>query len=355
VTPRLGRRPTAAALVAALLALLLHGVGRTPPPDPAVAARTCPVGERFDWTCQTARYHELATSAGVSAALAALRRDAEASDAVRAACHHVAHHIGHVAAARHRDLVVIRARGDPLCGSGYLEGAVEALVAATAPDGAELRGLCAPLRRSGPGIDRWHCAHALGHGIAARRLQGAGAALRACNRLDRWERRPCYGGVFMERIARATAPADLGRAARRSGARGPLRPCRRLARRYAIECAAKHAFLALQARGYDFGAVFDLCRGLRAARVGCYRGLGASAAFVSTARHATDRGRFALAAALCSLGARAALKPCVRGAATQFVFDARSAPRGRTFCAVVPRVARPPCLSRVRAVQALLR
>jgi hypothetical protein len=320
----------------------------------------CKPGSGEALLCHAERYHHLARHSGVTVALATLRLDADGDDVVRASCHHFAHHIGKVAGERHRDLTAVLAEADPICGSGYFEGAVEAITeqAVRAGGAPAVERICAPLRERGVrALDLAHCAHAVGHGVMTA-LDGAlGPALQACDRVgDERERRGCHSGVFMENVSRATAPDPGSRTTAQLSPHDPLQPCPSLEPRYQATCFTYQTAYALYATDHDVASVFGLCATASGAgRAGCYQGLGLDAAYLSLARFVTRAGQYTFTRELCLLGRDAEARlNCVVGAVREFIVNAHDGAPGRAFCAALDAETNGACLTEARRLEAML-
>ena len=309
----------------------LTTVGAADEPRRIVA---CEGAAAIDFECFERRYVGLVRSEGAAAALRDLAWQRARNGYVRAACHQLTHRVGRAAGAK----AGMRAfeDGDALCSSGYYHGVVESVMAriGRARVRARATSVCAQLReREQRSADHYNCAHGMGHGFMGSFASDVFASLRGCDSLvDHWERRHCYGGVFMENLS-AIGHAERPATALRP--REPLYPCTAVARRYRKPCFDKQTTYALYVTDSDFAQVFRLCSRIeRAFRGACYRGLGGDIA-VGAAKHLFDeRARALSRRRLCLLGAdRDARRECVIGVVRVTLRDlAGGAAQTADFC-----------------------
>jgi hypothetical protein len=297
------------------------------------AIPTCSGTAELDFGCYESRYTELARAEGAEAALKDLAQQREQRGFVRSACHQLTHRIGRIAGrAEGIDAVY---RGDPLCSAGYYHGVSEGIMEDIGATQVRARAdtVCAELRaRERFSADHYNCAHGMGHGFMGAFASDVFASLEGCDALeDRWERKNCYGGVFMEN------QSALGHPERPPDVRPdePLYPCTAVASRYKAECYNQQPTYAVYVNDSDFGAVFSLCGTTeRDYRAACYRGLGGNAAIQSSKLIRGQRAKTETLRQLCALGPdRRARKHCVLGAVRIMLRDvADGGPRVRAFC-----------------------
>jgi hypothetical protein len=318
-------------LAAAATGVALATGGAAVKPPPIVA---CEGAAAIDFGCFERRYIGFVRAAGAAPALRDLARQRARNGYVRAACHQLTHRVGRAAGAT----AGMRAfdDGDPLCSSGYYHGVIEAVMARIGRQHvlAQATSVCAQLReRQRRSADHYNCAHGMGHGFMGSFSSDVFASLRGCDALlDGWERRHCYGGVFMENLSAIGHPERPPTALR---PRDPLYPCTAVARRYREPCFDKQTTYALYVTDSDFAQVFRLCSRIeRAFRGACYRGLGGDIA-VGAAKHLFDeRARALSRRRLCLLGAdRDARRECVVGVVRVTLRDlAGGAAQTAAFC-----------------------
>ncbi|MCA1703291.1 MAG: hypothetical protein LC808_08530, partial [Actinobacteria bacterium] len=297
---------------AALVPWLAAPASREGTDTPACTGRSA-----IDLACQRRRHAAIVQRAGVDAAFAELKRGYQREGFLRAACHPITHEIGHAAVNRYGKLADAYARGDPFCSAGYFHGVTARIIEKIGPGELidEANRLCGDLgghRRHS--IYHRNCAHGLGHGFMLVRHYDLRDSLATCDELsDDWERRSCYGGVFMENVMTLGTTRKPTKSLRPDD---PLYPCHALDRRYRNMCYQKQTGYALYIRDDDFAAVFKLCgRVERAFRPACHQGLGTNVAVQNLKRVFQERQRTGLTAGTCMSGRdRDARANCLKGA-----------------------------------------
>ncbi|MET9400154.1 hypothetical protein [Kitasatospora sp. NPDC002965] len=190
--------------------------------QPAVSAT--PTGDPAVWTRSTLRNKLMAemesTDPGV--ALADLDRITKQLPYTVRFCHPIAHELGHAAVKRFdADFQKVISFPHETCAAGYLHGAVEEMLNASAQPETDLLKLCAP-KNSGP------CIHGVGHGTMFVAKQDVAKARDLCNKFPTDQNRiRCSEGLFMQLFgpdeedekAKANLPAD-------KIAQDPLYPCK---------------------------------------------------------------------------------------------------------------------------------
>lgn len=340
------RAPLVVAAVAAVVAAAAapawpERLAFEPPPQPqhghhagpAEPAAPCDGADALDYACLERRYLGLVTESGVPAAFADLHAAYGASGYVRGVCHDLVHAIGHAAGARLGDLVAAFTVGDPLCSGGYYHGVTEAVMTTherPPPAMTVCKGLQGPAWAP---IERFYCAHGMGHGYLALAGGDLRPALAACDGLsDRTWRRACHGGVFMENITGAGDPLDPVTALRPEE---PLYPCTAVAAAYQPVCFEKQTAYALLLAGADFGAVFAQCAvsAEAAALPACWAGLGDHAVVRSARLRLGSDAIVVSVRALCGEGGERALPDCAAGAAATVIRHGHGIALGNALCA----------------------
>jgi hypothetical protein len=325
------RRLGGPALAVVVFLAVAWGVPRAGVP----AVPECAGGESIDLGCFKERYATLTRGAGVRAALDDLATRRGANGYLVAACHQLTHVVGRTAGELRGEAAFTE--GTELCASGYYHGVIEAVMGRIGPEriGAEALVVCdAHRRRDQRSYLHYNCVHGMGHGFMALHGTDVFRSLSSCDALaDDWERRHCYGGVFMENL---TAMNSRTRPSRDLRPDAPLYPCTAVDARYKHECYVKQTAYALYVRNDDFAAVFALCRddADAAFRGVCYQGLGGDAAITSSKYVRGEPARAATIRALCLQGPDGeARSHCVAGAVTTIVRDlnGNDAP-ARTLC-----------------------
>jgi hypothetical protein len=328
---------------AAVLVPWLAGLAPGTSPD----VPTCEGKSAIDLACQRRRHAAIVHRSDVDAAFAELKAGYRREGFLRAGCHPITHAIGHAAVDRYGDLAEAYARGDSFCSAGYFHGATERVIQTSGPERMvrQANGLCAHLgghpRRS---IYHRNCAHGLGHGFMLVHTYDVPDSLGTCDDLaDDWERRSCYGGVFMENVMTLGTKREPTKYLRPED---PLYPCHALARRYREMCYQKQTGYALFVRDDDFAAVFELCGEIEPAfRAACNQGLGTNVAVHHLKRVFRDRQRTGLTVATCvSAPERAARADCIKGAVRALINYDHDVGRARDLCAAINSRMRPACL-----------
>lgn len=203
---------------------------------------------------------------------------------------------------------------------------------------ADVNGICgADLGR----LIYFQCLHGLGHGVLANLEWDLFRGLTYCDALrDDFERRSCYGGVFMENIVLAIdqvagrAEADRAQARPFLRADDPLYPCDVVADRYRVSCYQLQTSGMLLYNGRDYAKTAAACDAAPAAYVPmCFESLGRD---VSGDALRDDGRTIAACAALASRNKG----HCFAGAVKNLL-DAIE--RGVPFCRQVPREGKEAC------------
>ncbi len=218
------------------------------------------VGERAsDFSCYKERYRAFTSVLGVRVAFQSMHHAYDTNSYVRSQCHQLTHVIGNTAAEKAKDISDAFVEGDSLCWSGYYHGVVEEYARMRGKEGFQKNAntLCAKIKdKAHYGFDYYNCVHGIGHGVMAITKNQLFEALPLCESLTGdWERRSCYGGVFMENVmtdnrnhyAPYLKPDDL------------LYPCTAVHTPYKEECYKMQTSYALSKNGYDFAKLFTLC------------------------------------------------------------------------------------------------
>ena len=203
---------------------------------------------------------------------------------------------------------------------------------------------CDGLRGTKEQFRLFDCLHGTGHGLMMYHAYDVNASLRDCDRLSSdWDRRSCYGGVFMEhnmgarmqvfgdgvfgmhRHSMPTASVVLFR-------KNDLQyPCDSTDAKYRHECYELQADLILPAVEQDYKKASAVCdaAGAPGLVAACYAGLGRNASGASAFKFAGIKKRCALASAF---GAPF----CYLGAVRHLAYAPSELPRGVAFCSSLP-------------------
>jgi hypothetical protein len=322
-----------------IISLLLLGVGAlylvrhtrnvdTPPPFTSLHC----VGVTANFACSMNYFELLTKTYGPRIAMEHLKLEYNLHPEIVSNCHQLSHVIGNTAVDRYEGNIAKAFKdGDSFCWSGYYHGVVERAVKEISEEtfiaNADL--LCAAI----PGKDRYsfdyyNCVHGLGHGIMALKDDEVFASLPLCDHLHgEWERKSCYGGVFMENImvdnrthtAKNLKKDDL------------MYPCNTVETAYKEQCYLMQTSYALSQNNYDFKSTFALCAGVDAAfRDTCAQSIGrdASGSTVSDVQKTI---------AYCSLGQdENQQKNCVIGAVKDFISYFHGDGQAQMLCSTLP-------------------
>lgn len=290
------------------------------------------VSENANFSCSM-RYFELLTlSYGPHTAMETLKQEYAVRPETVSNCHQLAHVIGNTAVDReHGNIAKAFTFGDSFCWSGYYHGVVERAVKDLGEESfvknADL--LCAAI----PGKERYsfdyyNCVHGLGHGIMAVKDNDVLSSLPLCDHLSgEWERKSCYGGVFMENImvdsrnhvAKYLKKDDL------------MYPCNAVARTYKEQCYLMQTSYALSQTNYNFANAFKLCAGVEPDfRDTCAQSIGrdASGSTVSNVEKTILNCSFALD--------DTQEKYCIQGAVKDFISYFHGDSEAKTLCKTLP-------------------
>lgn len=142
-------------------------------------------------------YLSLVENIDPSAALGALRKDAEANDALFRSCHALAHEIGRASFEKYQDFATALKYKDDLCNSGYLHGVIENYFNGRADIDSLMAGLCDAYPEHK--FMSWQCHHGVGHALMYFSDNDLPASLARCARYaDSFARTACTGGAYME-------------------------------------------------------------------------------------------------------------------------------------------------------------
>ncbi len=148
------------------------------------------------------------------------------------------------------------------CHSGFLHGAMEAFIAQVGQKDLikEVSKLCQSFNTD---FGKFECLHGIGHGLAAYEDYNIPAALDLCKKLSSdYERRSCYGGIFMENIM-----VDEGRGAIKGHktnwvSNDPHFPCSGVDKDYFVqyECYQMQTSRMLHMFDYKFSLISSECQ-----------------------------------------------------------------------------------------------
>jgi hypothetical protein len=247
-------------------------------------------------------------------------------------CHQLSHVIGNTAATLNGgNIAKAFLLGDSFCWSGYYHGVVERAITElgeeTFVNNADT--LCAVI----PGKERYsfdyyNCVHGLGHGLMGVEENELFTVLPLCDKLSgEWEKKSCYGGVFMENImvdnrnhfTKYLKKDDL------------MYPCNAVDKKYKEQCYLMQTSYALSQTNYDFKNAFSLCAGVEEEfRDTCAQSIGRDASGSSV----SDVHRTIASCALA--GDDRQEKNCIIGAVKDFISYFHSDAEAIALCSALP-------------------
>lgn len=284
-----------------------------------------------NFTCHKRHFQEIAKGLGLRLALEDLKTLYATNPFVYSQCHQLTHAIGNVGARNATDIADAFAVGDPICWSGYYHGVVEEYITMRGRDifANEADTFCAKIPgKAEYSFDYYNCVHGLGHGVMAITHNQLFDSLALCDNLSvDWDRRSCYGGVFMENVmasershyAPFLKPDDL------------LYPCNAVGMAYKEECYKMQTSYALSQNGRNFGKLFAMCAQVEEGFTHtCAQSIGRDASGQSVSN-------LTQTIATCTLGENDAQQTdCYIGAVKDFVSYFHSDKEARALCLAIP-------------------
>lgn len=300
--------------------------------------------------CYSKPLDSLAALGEVRNAMGALSQLAILDVDIKRDGHVYAHGIGIAGGKRGGDVAATFALCDPSNQSGCYHGVIQAYFSSAKTVGpAEVNKLCEPFR--GPSADRWirfQCVHGMGHGLEMVYNHDLPKSLKGCDYLtDNWDRRSCYGGVFMENIVNVTMPkhpshgmesnaeshADMPGMDRHAEApfkaidpADPLYPCSIVGEQYLVSCYEMQTSVILYLNQGNIGAAAKTCdTAPNRMRYICYQSLGRDISAYALQDHGKSK-------QMCNLGTPQYQPWCFFGLVKNFV-DLNARPDdGFNFC-----------------------
>lgn len=283
---------------------------------------------------------EVVRNRGAIAAMDLLEQRVATDDGVRSLSHQYVHSLAryhyNISPSAAAAFTKCDERFEGGCYHGVLQGYFEDNPGFT---GAKVAGLCRELGATTDIDLKWQCLHGLGHGLTLFFDHNLLRPLRYCDFLSAdWDRRSCYGGVFMENVIwaqnRRAAGVSVGEGVITED---PQYPCNAIDDKYKTDCWLMQTSTILPMVNWDFDRAFAACDDAEKAYVSlCYESMGRDLAGY-TLHRPLPTGR------LCLGGDPRFRGHCFSGAAKQLVdFHGRTDEAVRT-CAAAPASATPQC------------
>ncbi len=298
----------------------------------------CKITHVNDFSCYKEHFETVTGALGPKVALADLRARYATDPFVYSQCHQLGHVIGNVVAEQSKDIADAFVDGDAFCWSGYYHGIVERFAQIKGRDifteGAD--NFCSKIPdKSRYGFDYYNCVHGLGHGVMAITRNQLFEALDLCQSLSGdWERRSCYGGVFMENVM----VDNRGHGTPFLKSDDLLYPCNVVSEPFKEECYKMQTSYALSKNGMSFSKLFEMCATAEPAyRRTCAQSIGRDASGQSVSNTART-------IESCSLAlSDEQATDCYIGAVKDFVSYHHSDLEARNLCASIPSHFRMAC------------
>lgn len=290
------------------------------------------VGSSANFVCAMNHFEQITRNFGSTIALGNLKQEYATRVDIVSNCHQLAHVIGNTAVDTYNgDISEAFKYGDSFCWSGYYHGVVERAVKESGKEKfiANANTLCSAIEgKERYSFNYYNCVHGLGHGIMAITDDELFSSLPLCDKLTgEWERKSCYGGVFMENImvdnrvhvAKYLKKDDL------------MYPCDAVATVYKEQCYLMQTSYALTQTNYDFTNAFKLCANVEPEfRDTCAQSIGrdASGSTVSNVEKTI---------ANCSLGQDDRQEEnCITGAVKDFISYFHGDNQAQMLCNALP-------------------
>jgi hypothetical protein len=321
---------TIVAVISVIVVQTLRHLPETPAPERGSVH--C-VGANATFQCSMLRFDRLTRELGPRVAIGSLKSEYRRNAEVVTDCHQLAHVIGNASAELHGgDIAAAFKEGDSFCWSGYYHGVVER---ATADRGeaaleGDMNAHCAKVvGKERYSFDYFNCVHGLGHGVMAVKEDDLFSSLPVCDRLlGDWERKSCYGGVFMENVMVDNRTHD-SKFLKKDDL---MYPCTAVETPYKEQCYLMQTSYALSQNGYDWSATFRLCANVDADfRDTCAQSIGRDASGSSVSDVART-------VSYCSLGEDdGQTENCIVGAVKDFISYFHDDTKAKELCAAFPQ------------------
>jgi len=321
-----------------------HAAGKLRLPEKApvsvAVAFACEGKEISNFDCYEKYYGDIVAGQGVKAAFDDLKTRYETSAYIKAQCHPIAHVIGRAAINKYPTVSAAYAQGDPFCWSGYYHGALEGVIAKMGRKNVpnQLNTICQDIEgKERYSFDYFNCVHGLGHGLMAFTNTELPDSLKLCDNLEgSWEKRSCYGGVFMENVI----VDNKNHVTKYLRPEEPLYPCNAIDDAYKNDCYLMQTSYMLKVTNNDFQKVFDLCSTVGEIYTAtCYQSLGRDASGQNSSNAEITKAR-------CMLGRDKDQRlNCVVGAVKDFISYFHAIEQANVFCNSLDGELKETCLS----------
>ena len=275
-------------------------------------------------------------TSGTKAGLDRLEAAAATNNQVRTLAHQYVHSLGRFVYETSPSPAAAFASCDARFESGCYHGVLQRYFE-THPNftGRDAARLCTgPLAAGSNQNLKFQCLHGLGHGLSLFFNHNLLRPLRYCDFLSsEWERRSCYGGVFMENIVWAQRPANQQQVFDGESVipEDLHYPCNAVAAKYQQDCYFMQSSTILWLNGFDFGAGFAECDRAPVKYVDlCYRSMGRDIAGYT---HHRPEPSFDL----CSHGRRDRIGSCLAGVAQTLINLQGTTDDAFRFCGMAER------------------
>ncbi|HEX2090437.1 MAG TPA: hypothetical protein VHI54_11020 [Actinomycetota bacterium] len=283
---------------------------------------------------------EVVRTRGAIAAMDLLEQRVATNDAVRSLSHQYVHSLAryhyNISPSAAAAFTKCDERFEGGCYHGVLQGYFEDNPGFT---GAKVAGLCRELGATADIDLRWQCLHGLGHGLTLFFDHNLLRPLRYCDFLSAdWDRRSCYGGVFMENVIWSQNRGAAGAAVGEGIITEDLHyPCNAVADKYRTDCWLMQSSTILHVVNYDFDRAFAACDIAEKAYASlCYESMGRDIAGYTVHRPLPS-------GQLCRRGDPRFRDHCFSGAAKQLVDFHGRIDEAAELCAAAPGSAKLQC------------
>lgn len=289
----------------------------------------------------------LSAAGNIALALGTLDRVVTKDQSLVLLAHPLAHALGYAVQSTPKTASRLLAQCDERYQSGCYHGILQRYFATRMGmpiTASMLLAPCEPFRGTSQQFRLFDCLHGTGHGLMMYHRYDARAALPDCDRLaSDWDRRSCYGGVFMEHNmgARMQAFGEGEVGMHRHSTPMPTLtlfkpndlhyPCNITPERYRQECYALQADIILPALKQNYLKASKVCDAAGSPPLvrACYAGLGRNASGAAAQGFEGIKRR-------CANASPWGAPFCYEGAVRQLAYAPGELQRGVSFCKTLP-------------------